>query len=224
MRTQLCGEVNQELEGQAVVLCGWVHSRRDLGGLIFLGLRDRAGIVQVVVEPDSPAFADAEALRNEYCVKIAGQVRMRPESQWNEKMATGRIEVVADSVELLNPSAPLPLMMSDEDGEEIRLKYRYLDLRRPRMQENMRTRARLYRAIRDSLDGHGFTEFETPILTKATPEGARDYLLPSRVHAGHYFALPQSPQLFKQLLMMAGMDRYYQIARCFRDEDLRADR
>ncbi|MBT8051594.1 MAG: aspartate--tRNA ligase [Gammaproteobacteria bacterium] len=222
MRTQLCGEVNQELEGQAVVLCGWVHSRRDLGGLIFLGLRDRAGIVQVVVEPDSPAFADAEALRNEYCVKIAGQVRMRPESQWNEKMATGRIEVVADSVELLNPSAPLPLMMSDEDGEEIRLKYRYLDLRRPRMQENMRTRARLYRAIRDSLDGHGFTEFETPILTKATPEGARDYLLPSRVHAGHYFALPQSPQLFKQLLMMAGMDRYYQIARCFRDEDLRA--
>jgi aspartyl-tRNA synthetase len=224
MRTQLCGEVNQELEGRAVVLCGWVHSRRDLGGLIFLGLRDRAGIVQVVVEPDSPAFADAEALRNEYCVKIAGQVRMRPESQWNDKMATGRIEVVAEAVELLNASAPLPLMMSDEDGEEIRLKYRYLDLRRPRMQENMRTRARLYRAIRDSLDGHGFTEFETPILTKATPEGARDYLLPSRVHAGHYFALPQSPQLFKQLLMMAGMDRYYQIARCFRDEDLRADR
>ena len=224
MRTHLCGEVNHELEGQAVELCGWVHSRRDLGGLIFLGLRDRAGIVQVVVEPDSPAFADAEALRNEYCVKIAGQVRMRPESQWNDKMPTGRIEVVADAVELLNASAPLPLMMSDEDGEEIRLKYRYLDLRRPRMQKNMRTRARLYRAIRDSLDGHGFTEFETPILTKATPEGARDYLLPSRVHAGHYFALPQSPQLFKQLLMMAGMDRYYQIARCFRDEDLRADR
>jgi aspartyl-tRNA synthetase len=224
MRTHLCGEINHELDGETVELCGWVHSRRDLGGLIFLGLRDRAGIVQVVIEPDSPAFADAEALRNEYCVKIGGQVRMRPESQWNEQMATGRIEVVADSVELLNASAPLPLMMSDEDGEEIRLKYRYLDLRRPRMQKNMRTRARLYRAIRDSLDSHGFTEFETPILTKATPEGARDYLLPSRVHAGHYFALPQSPQLFKQLLMMAGMDRYYQIARCFRDEDLRADR
>ena len=151
-------------------------------------------------------------------------VRMRPQSQWNDNMATGKIEVVADKVELLNASAPIPLMMTDEDGEEIRLKYRYLDLRRPRMQDNMRTRARMYRAIRDSLDAHGFTEFETPMLTKATPEGARDYLVPSRVHAGHYFALPQSPQLFKQLLMMAGMDRYYQIARCFRDEDLRADR
>jgi len=180
--------------------------------------------VQVVVEPDSPAFADAESLRNEYCVRISGMVRMRPESQWNDNMATGKIEVVADKVELLNASAPIPLMMTDEDGEEIRLKYRYLDLRRPRMQDNMRTRARMYRAIRDSLDAHGFTEFETPMLTKATPEGARDYLVPSRVHAGHYFALPQSPQLFKQLLMMAGMDRYYQIARCFRDEDLRADR
>ncbi len=224
MRTHLCGEVNEQLADQSVQLCGWVDARRDLGGLIFIGLRDRAGIVQVVVEPDSPAFADAESLRNEYCVKISGTVRMRPESQWNEKMATGKIEVVADKVELLNASAPIPLMMTDEDGEEIRLKYRYLDLRRPRMQENMRTRARMYRAIRDSLDAHGFTEFETPMLTKATPEGARDYLVPSRVHAGHYFALPQSPQLFKQLLMMAGMDRYYQIARCFRDEDLRADR
>jgi aspartyl-tRNA synthetase len=149
---------------------------------------------------------------------------MRPESQWNESMASGKIEVVADRVELLNASAPMPLMMTDEDGEEIRLKYRYLDLRRPRMQRNLRTRAKLYRAIRSSLDNNGFTEFETPILTKATPEGARDYLVPSRVHAGHYFALPQSPQLFKQLLMMSGMDRYYQIARCFRDEDLRADR
>ncbi|MEE4219247.1 MAG: aspartate--tRNA ligase [Xanthomonadales bacterium] len=224
MRTHLCGEVSEQLTDQSVQLCGWVDARRDLGGLIFIGLRDRAGIVQVVVEPDSPAFADAESLRNEYCVKISGTVCMRPESQWNEKMATGKIEVVADKVELLNASAPIPLMMTDEDGEEIRLKYRYLDLRRPRMQENMRTRARMYRAIRDSLDAHGFTEFETPILTKATPEGARDYLVPSRVHAGHYFALPQSPQLFKQLLMMAGMDRYYQIARCFRDEDLRADR
>ena len=224
MRTHLCGEVNEQLAGQPVQLCGWVDRRRDLGGLIFIGLRDYAGVVQVVVEPDSAAFADAERVRNEYCVRISGQVRLRPESQWNEDMATGKIEVVADRVELLNASEPMPLMMSDEDGEEIRLKYRYLDLRRPRMQRNMRTRARMYRAIRDSLDNHGFTEFETPILTKATPEGARDYLVPSRVHPGHCFALPQSPQLFKQLLMMSGMDRYYQIARCFRDEDLRADR
>jgi len=224
MRTHLCGEVTEQLADQSVQLCGWVDRRRDLGGLIFIGLRDHAGIVQVVVEPESPAFKDAEALRNEFCVRISGKVRMRPESQWNESMATGKIEVVAEQVELLNASAPMPLMMTDEDGEEIRLKYRYLDLRRPRMQQNMRTRALMYKAIRNSLDDHGFTEFETPILTKATPEGARDYLVPSRVHAGQYFALPQSPQLFKQLLMMAGMDRYYQIARCFRDEDLRADR
>jgi len=224
MRTHLCGEVTERLTDQVVQLCGWVERRRDLGGLIFIGLRDHAGIVQVVVEPDSPAFAGAEGLRNEFCVRISGTVRMRPESQWNEAMATGRIEVVADQVELLNASAPMPLLMTDEDGEEVRLKYRYLDLRRPRMQRNMRIRARMYQAIRRSLDGKGFTEFETPILTKATPEGARDYLVPSRVHAGQYYALPQSPQLFKQLLMMAGMDRYYQIARCFRDEDLRADR
>ena len=224
MRTHLCGEVNEQLAGQDVQLCGWVGRRRDLGGLIFIGLRDHAGVVQVVVEPDSPAFSDAEALRNEYCVRISGQVRLRPESQWNEAMATGKIEVVADRVELLNASAPMPLLMTDEDGEEIRLKYRYLDLRRSRMQRNLRTRARMYQAIRKSLDKKQFTELETPILTKATPEGARDYLVPSRVHAGQYFALPQSPQLFKQLLMMSGMDRYYQIARCFRDEDLRADR
>jgi len=224
MRTHLCGEVNEQLADQTVQLCGWVDRRRDLGGLIFVGLRDHKGLVQVVVEPDSPAFADAESLRNEFCVQVAGQVRMRPESQWNKAMATGKVEVVAERVEVLNASAPMPLMMSDEDGEEIRLKYRYLDLRRPRMQHNLRTRARMYRAIRDSLDAKGFTEMDTPILTKATPEGARDYLVPSRVHAGQFYALPQSPQLFKQLLMMAGMDRYYQIARCFRDEDLRADR
>jgi len=224
MRTHLCGEVNEQLAGQDVHLCGWVDRRRDLGGLIFIGLRDHAGVVQVVVEPESPAFGDAEALRNEFCVRISGQVRMRPESQWNEAMATGKIEVVANQVELLNASAPMPLLMTDEDGEEIRLKYRYLDLRRSRMQSNLRTRARMYKAIRKSLDKKQFTELETPILTKATPEGARDYLVPSRVHAGQYFALPQSPQLFKQLLMMSGMDRYYQIARCFRDEDLRADR
>jgi len=224
MRTHLCGEVTEQLAGQPVRLCGWVDRRRDLGGLIFVGLRDHAGVVQVVVEPDSPAFAGAEALRNEFCVCIGGTVRMRPESQWNEAMATGKVEVVADAVDLLNASAPMPLLMTDEDGEEIRLKYRYLDLRRPRMQRNLRLRARLYRSIRSSLDAKGFTELETPILTKATPEGARDYLVPSRVQPGQFYALPQSPQLFKQLFMMAGMDRYYQIARCFRDEDLRADR
>jgi aspartyl-tRNA synthetase len=224
MRSHLCGEVNERLADQSVQLCGWVDRRRDLGGLIFIGLRDHAGVVQVVVEPESPAFADAESLRNEFCVRISGNVRMRPESQWNEAMASGKIEVVADRVELLNASAPMPLMMTDEDGEEVRLKYRYLDLRRPRLQRNLRTRARMYQAIRRSLDSKGFTELETPILTKATPEGARDYLVPSRVHAGQFYALPQSPQLFKQLFMMSGMDRYYQIARCFRDEDLRADR
>ena len=224
MRSHLCGEVNETMAGRSVTLCGWVDRRRDLGGLIFIGLRDNAGVVQVVVEPESPAFAGAERLRNEYCVRITGKVRMRPESQWNETMATGKIELVADEVELLNASAPLPLMMTDDDGEEIRLRYRYLDLRRPRMQRNMRIRARLNQAIHKHLDNNGFNEFETPILTKATPEGARDYLVPSRVNPGQFYALPQSPQLFKQLLMMAGMDRYYQIARCFRDEDLRADR
>jgi aspartyl-tRNA synthetase len=224
MRSHLCGEITEALDGQSVTLCGWVDRRRDLGGLIFIGLRDNAGIVQVVVDPDSAAFAGAERLRNEYCVRIKGTVRMRPENQWNEAMATGKIELVADEVELLNASAPIPLLMTDEDGEEVRLRYRYLDLRRPRMQHNMRIRSKLNRAIHNHLDQNGFSEFETPILTKATPEGARDYLVPSRVHAGKFFALPQSPQLFKQLLMMAGMDRYYQIARCFRDEDLRADR
>ncbi len=224
MRSHLCGQVNETLDGQTVTLCGWVDRRRDLGGLIFIGLRDNAGIMQVVVEPESAAFADAERLRNEYCVRIKGTVRLRPESQWNKDMATGKVELVADQVELLNASAPLPLLMTDEDGEEVRLRYRYLDLRRQRMQKNMRIRSKLNQAIHRHLDGVGFSEFETPILTKATPEGARDYLVPSRVHAGKFFALPQSPQLFKQLLMMAGMDRYYQIARCFRDEDLRADR
>jgi aspartyl-tRNA synthetase len=224
MRSDYCGKITEKRDGQAVTLCGWVDRRRDLGGLIFLWLRDHTGIVQVVIEPDNPAFPDAEKLRNEYCVKIEGAVRLRPESQWNEDMATGKVEVVASAVRLFNASAPLPLMMSDEDGEEVRLRYRYLDLRRPRMQRNLRIRAALNRAIRKHLDADGFTEFETPILTRATPEGARDYLVPSRVHPGQFFALPQSPQLFKQLLMMSGMDRYYQIARCFRDEDLRADR
>jgi len=224
MRTHLCGEVNESLAGQSVTVCGWVDRRRDLGGLIFLGVRDVAGIVQVVIDPESAAFVAAEALRNEYCVRISGVVNLRPESQWNASMATGKIEISASAVELLNSSAPMPLMMTADDGEEVRLKYRYLDLRRPRMQKNLKLRARLYRAIRNFLDQAGFTEMETPILSRATPEGARDYLVPSRVHPGQFYALPQSPQLFKQLLMMAGMDRYYQIARCFRDEDLRADR
>ena len=224
MRSQHCGKITEHSAGDAVTLCGWVDARRDLGGLIFLGLRDHSGIIQIVVEPESPAFADAERLRNEYCVQIAGKVRMRPQSQWNDAMSTGKVEVVATKVSLFSASAPLPLLMSDEDGEEVRLRYRYLDLRRPRMQKNLRLRAALNRAIRQHLDASGFTEFETPILTRATPEGARDYLVPSRVHVGKFFALPQSPQLFKQLLMMSGMDRYYQIARCFRDEDLRSDR
>ncbi|MEJ8568930.1 aspartate--tRNA ligase [Elongatibacter sediminis] len=223
-RSHYCGEVTEALAGQSVTLCGWVDRTRDLGGLLFMGLRDTAGVVQVVVEPDSEAFPAAEKLRNEFCVQVTGTVRERPESQWNEQMATGRIEVVANAIELLNASAPMPLLMTDEDGEEVRLKYRYLDLRRPRMQRNLKVRAAMYRAIRNSLDERRFVELETPILTRATPEGARDYLVPSRVHAGQFFALPQSPQLFKQLLMMSGMDRYYQIARCFRDEDLRADR
>ena len=224
MRSEYCGNITEQLGGQSVTLCGWVDRRRDLGGLIFLWLRDHTGIVQVVIEPDNPAFPDAEKLRNEYCVQIEGTVRLRPGDQWNTSMATGKVEVVASAVRLFNASAPLPLMMTEEDGAEVRLRYRYLDLRRPRMQRNLRIRAAMNRAIRRRLDEQGFTEFETPILTRATPEGARDYLVPSRVHRGQFFALPQSPQLFKQLLMMSGMDRYYQIARCFRDEDLRADR
>jgi len=225
MRSHLCGRVDETLDGRSVTLCGWVARRRDLGGLVFIGLRDHAGVVQVVVEPDNEdAFAEAETLRNEFCIRLTGTVRMRPESQWNRDMATGKVEVLADSIEVLNAAAPLPLLMTDEDGEEVRLKYRYLDLRRDRMQRNLRLRSRLTTAIRRFLDGREFLDLETPILTRATPEGARDYLVPSRVNPGRFYALPQSPQIFKQLFMMSGMDRYYQIARCFRDEDLRADR
>ncbi|WP_376692622.1 aspartate--tRNA ligase [Wenzhouxiangella sp. EGI_FJ10409] len=225
MRSHLCGQVTENLDGQQVTVCGWVNRARDLGGLIFIGLRDHAGVLQVVVEPDNePAFAEAEKLRNEFCVRLTGTVRMRPESQWNPDMPTGKVEVVADSLEILSAAAPLPLLMNDEDGEEVRLKYRFLDLRRPRLQRNLRLRSKLTGAIRQFLDARDFVDAETPILTRATPEGARDYLVPSRVQPGSFFALPQSPQIFKQILMMTGLDRYYQIARCFRDEDLRADR
>ena len=225
MRTHLCGLVDEALVGQSVTLCGWADTRRDHGGVVFIDLRDHEGVVQVVAEPDNrAAFGVAEQVRYEYCLRITGVVRARPPSQVNERLRTGRIEVVAATVEVLNAAAPLPFMLDESPGEEARLRYRYLDIRRPDMQKALRTRTRLTQAIRRYLDARAFQDIETPILTKATPEGARDYLVPSRVHPGEFYALPQSPQLFKQLLMMAGMDRYYQIARCFRDEDLRADR
>jgi aspartyl-tRNA synthetase len=222
MRSHFCGLINESMLGQRVTLCGWVDVSRNLGGVCFIDLRDHEGIVQVVAEPDNPAFADAEKVGYEYCLKITGTVRAR--HSVNTKIATGAVEVLAESIEILNASASLPFYNHENPGEDIRLRYRYLDLRRPEMQKTMRKRTALVRALRSYLDDAGFQDIETPILTKATPEGARDYLVPSRVHAGQFFALPQSPQLFKQLLMMAGMDRYYQIARCFRDEDLRADR
>lgn len=222
MRSHFCGLINESHIGQTVTLCGWVDVSRNLGGVCFIDLRDHEGIVQVVAEPDNPAYANAEQVGYEYCVKITGSVRARHSA--NTKIASGAVEVLAESIEILNASASLPFYNHENPGEDIRLRYRYLDLRRPEMQKTMRKRTALVRALRHYLDNAGFQDIETPILTKATPEGARDYLVPSRVHAGEFFALPQSPQLFKQLLMMAGMDRYYQIARCFRDEDLRADR
>jgi aspartyl-tRNA synthetase len=225
MRTHYCGLVEEALVDQDVSLCGWVDTRRDHGGVIFIDLRDHEGIVQVVVEPENAvAFAQAEQVRYEYCLRIHGKVRRRPDAQVNDRLRTGSIEVLAATVDVLNAAAPLPFMLDDNVGEDARLRYRYLDIRRPDMQRKLRMRTKLVSALRHYLDARGFQDIETPILTKATPEGARDYLVPSRVHAGEFFALPQSPQLFKQLLMMAGMDRYYQIARCFRDEDLRADR
>ncbi|ANF58235.1 aspartate--tRNA ligase [Halotalea alkalilenta] len=227
MRSHYCGQLNESLVEQHVTLCGWVHRRRDHGGVIFLDLRDRDGIAQIVVDPDTPeAFASADRARSEYVLKIVGRVRLRPEGTQNADMPTGMIEVLASRVELLN-SAQTPPFQLDEHGkvgEEVRLKYRYVDLRRPEMVERLRLRSRITHSVRAYLEEHGFLDIETPILTRATPEGARDYLVPSRTHPGHFFALPQSPQLFKQLLMVAGLDRYYQIAKCFRDEDLRADR
>ena len=227
MRTLYCGEVNESHIGQEVTLCGWVNRRRDLGAVIFLDLRDREGLVQVVYDPDLPEVLEkANTLRNEFCVQVKGKVRARPQGQVNKDMATGAIEVLGLELTILNKAAPLPLTLDDHqnNSEEQRLKYRYLDLRRPEMTERLRFRAKVTSAVRQSLEAQGFLDIETPILTAATPEGARDYLVPSRTHKGSFFALPQSPQLFKQLLMMSGMERYYQIVKCFRDEDLRADR
>jgi aspartyl-tRNA synthetase len=225
MRTDYCGNINASYIGQTVTLCGWVNRRRDLGGVIFIDLRDREGIVQVVFDPDKAELFDvANSMRNEYCVQLSGLVRARPAGQVNKDMSTGEIEMLGCSLTILNKSAPLPLDWNQENSEEQRLKYRYLDLRRPLMSDRLKFRAKVTSAVRSFMDNAGFLDIETPILTKATPEGARDYLVPSRTHKGQFFALPQSPQLFKQLLMMAGMDRYYQIVKCFRDEDLRADR
>ncbi len=225
MRSHYCAQVVKNLEGQTVTLCGWVNKRRDLGNLIFIDLRDRSGLVQVVFEPDNQTMHQlASTLRNEYCIKVIGEVKARPDNQVNDKMVTGSIEVYAKELVIFNKSKALPLDFNQENTEEQRLRYRYLDLRREKMYKMLATRAKITRYIRSFLDENGFIDIETPMLTKATPEGARDYLVPSRIHHGKFYALPQSPQLFKQLLMIAGYDRYYQIVKCFRDEDLRADR
>ena len=226
MRTHFCGQVTEALDGQTVELCGWVHRRRDHGGVIFIDLRDREGLVQVVIDPDTPeAFERADRARNEFVLRVEGRVRPRPEGTVNPELVTGQIEVLAKTIEVLNASETPPFQLDDTDvNEETRLRHRYVDLRRPEMLANMRLRSEVTRTVRRYLDDNGFLDIETPMLTKATPEGARDYLVPSRTHPGSFFALPQSPQIFKQLLMMSGMERYYQIVRCFRDEDLRADR
>ena len=226
MRTHTCGSVNAAHIGQTVTFCGWAHRRRDHGGVIFIDLRDRDGLVQIVCDPDmGEGFKRAEEVRSEYVLRITGLVRPRPEGTVNAHLPTGEVEVLAQQIEILNAAATPPFQM-DEDtiNENTRLTYRYLDLRREPMQQNMRLRYRVAKTMRDYLDTHGFMEVETPMLTRSTPEGARDYLVPSRVHSGMFYALPQSPQLFKQLLMVAGYDRYFQITKCFRDEDLRADR
>ncbi len=225
MRSHYCGQVDESLVGETVSVAGWVHRRRDHGGVIFVDLRDRQGLLQVVIDPDTPqAFAAAEHLGREYCLRITGKVRRRPAGTANASLASGQVEVLAKELEVLNASDTPPFALDEEVGEEVRLKYRYIDLRRDVMQRRLRLRHDITRAMREYLDGNGFVDLETPMLTKATPEGARDYLVPSRTQPGRFFALPQSPQIFKQLLMMSGFDRYYQIVRCFRDEDLRADR
>lgn len=225
MRSHYSGQLERSLVGQTITLCGWVNKRRDLGGLIFIDVRDRTGLVQVVFDPDNSALLEtANKLRQEFCIQLSGVVRARPDSQVNSAMATGDIEVMATALTILNRSAPMPIDFNQQVSEEARLRFRYLDLRRPQMSANLQFRARVTSAVRRFMDDAGFLDIETPMLTRATPEGARDYLVPSRTHKGKFFALPQSPQLFKQLLMMAGFDRYYQIVKCFRDEDLRADR
>jgi aspartyl-tRNA synthetase len=225
MRTDYCGRIDKQYIGQTVILKGWVNKRRDLGGVIFIDLRDREGILQVVIDPDTEAaFTSASELRNEFCIEIKGLVRARPDSQVNKDMTTGEVELLGKEVVIINKAPALPLDWNQENSEEQRLKYRYLDLRRPLMTNRLMFRSKVTSAVRRYLEEHDFLDIETPILTAATPEGARDYLVPSRTHKGEFFALPQSPQLFKQLLMMSGMDKYYQIVKCFRDEDLRADR
>ena len=226
MRTDYCGSINRAHLGQTVTVFGWIHRRRDHGGVIFLDMRDRAGLLHVVCDPDYPApFGIAETLRNEFVVRVSGKVRPRPDGTVNANLVSGEIEVLADEIEILNPSLTPPFMMDDEQlSENIRLEYRFLDLRRPQMQKNMQMRHRAAMSAREYLDKLGFIDIETPMLYKSTPEGAREFLVPSRIHDGHFYALPQSPQLFKQLLMVSGFDRYYQIVKCFRDEDLRADR
>ena len=226
MRTHYCGHLNRSHIGQTVTLCGWAHRRRDHGGVIFIDLRDREGMAQIVIDPDTPeAFKNAETVRNEFVLKVVCKVRARPEGTVNANIPTGEVEMLASEIEILNPSLTPPFMLDDDTlTETVRLEHRYIDLRRPAMQKNLMLRYRVAKTLRDYLDENGFIEVETPMLTRSTPEGARDYLVPSRVHAGQFFALPQSPQLFKQLLMVSGFDRYFQITKCFRDEDLRADR
>jgi aspartyl-tRNA synthetase len=226
MRTHYCGELSAALVERTVTLCGWAHRRRDHGGVIFVDLRDREGLAQVVFDPDRPeAFAIAERVRGEFVLRVTGRVRRRPQGTVNPDLASGEVEILAHEVEILNPSLPPPFQIDDENlNETTRLTHRVLDLRREPMQKNLKLRYRTAMAVRSYLDAHGFIDIETPALTRSTPEGARDYLVPSRVHPGEFYALPQSPQLFKQLLMVAGYDRYYQIVKCFRDEDLRADR
>ena len=226
MRTHYCGQLNATLDGQIVTLCGWAHRRRDHGGVIFIDLRDREGLAQIVCDPDrADMFAIAESIRNEFCLKITGKVRPRPAGTTNANLGSGEIEILCHEIEVLNASVTPPFQLDEDNlSENVRLTHRVIDLRRPQMQNNMMLRYKTARAFRRFLDDNGFIDIETPMLTKSTPEGARDYLVPSRVHDGQFFALPQSPQLFKQLLMVAGYDRYYQIVKCFRDEDLRADR
>lgn len=225
-RTHYAADTNETLDGQTVRVAGWVHRRRDHGGVIFIDLRDRSGLVQIVIDPDTAdAFAKAEQVRSEYCLSVEGRVRLRPTGTANADMASGQIEILGKSLDILSQSPALPFQLDEDNvSEEVRLKHRTIDLRREQMQKNLILRSKVVSAMRRYLDGHGFMDIETPMLTKATPEGARDYLVPSRTHPGKFFALPQSPQIFKQMLMMSGFDRYYQIVRCFRDEDLRADR